>query len=315
MDMDKTKLSIIIPVYNVEKYLEKCLNSIISQNLSRCEILLIDDGSPDNCGAICDLYAKKYDRIQSFHKENGGLSDARNYGIDKSNGEFIWFIDSDDYLEPNSIPKLLELIDNHNADVFVCQSKTVNELGETRDEKIYTINEKIYSNREYMEALNNNPRSVIFCAQYHIVKKKIITDNNLKFYKGILHEDELWTPQILLNASTIYYTGLNIYYHFMREGSIMHSKNWTKSGESDLIVSRELLKIYDNSNRDDLLYLRDHMVDTYLQSIWKISNFSQMNPWPRLAPLHNSYYLKTVLKSLLFTISPKLYLIIHKAKS
>ena len=112
--MDKDLISIIVPIYNVEKYIKKCIDSIINQTYTNLEIILVDDGSPDNCGKICDKYKEKDDRIKVIHKKNGGLSDARNAGIDIATGEYITFIDSDDYVAENYIEVLYNLCKEQN---------------------------------------------------------------------------------------------------------------------------------------------------------------------------------------------------------
>ena len=113
-------ISVIVPIYKVEKYLDRCVESIVNQTFSDIEIILVDDGSPDNCGKMCDEWAKKDARIKAFHKENGGLSDARNFGIEHSTAEFLIFIDSDDFIEPQMLEVLYGLITEHGADVAVC---------------------------------------------------------------------------------------------------------------------------------------------------------------------------------------------------
>ena len=110
-------VSVIVPVYKVEKYLRECIDSIISQTYRNLEIILVDDGSPDNCGQICEEYAKRDSRITVYHKENGGLSDARNYGIARSHGEFLTFVDSDDVIKVNFVETLLGLIHKYDADI------------------------------------------------------------------------------------------------------------------------------------------------------------------------------------------------------
>jgi glycosyltransferase involved in cell wall biosynthesis len=120
---DKTnqpEISIIVPVYNVEKYLEKCLKSILHQIFSDFELILIDDGSTDSSGRICDEYLKRDSRIKVFHKENGGLSSARNYGIEKSTGKYIGFVDSDDYIAKDMYEVLYNNLQRENADVSMC---------------------------------------------------------------------------------------------------------------------------------------------------------------------------------------------------
>ena len=122
--MDKL-ISIIVPIYKVEIYLRKCIDSIVNQTYKNIEILLIDDGSPDNCGIICDEYAKKDERIKVIHKENGGLSDARNYGIEASTGDYIIFIDSDDYVSESMCENLLICALENNADIVSCNFKEI----------------------------------------------------------------------------------------------------------------------------------------------------------------------------------------------
>ena len=308
--MNNYIISIVIPMFKVEKYIVKCLNSILNQVKGGIEIVLVDDGSPDKCGMIADEYAIQYNFIKSYHKVNGGLSDARNYGIKKSTGDYIWFVDSDDYIEAEGVDKLLNVLKDSSPDVLIIQSKKDNGIIIT-DERHYTIKPGIYDSREYMEQINTHPEAVIFCAQYAIVQRSFLINNNLYFYPNILHEDELWTPQVLINAHSIIYSGINIYHHVMREGSIMNSMNLEKSGTSYLIITKELFKIFKLSKRDDLIYLRDHAVDTFLQAAWKIPNYLSKYDANRLLPIKNAHYKKTIIKAFLYALSPLLYLKIH----
>ena len=118
-------ISVIVPVYNVEKYLDRCVKSILSQSFSDFELLLVDDGSPDRCGEMCDEYAKGDSRIKAFHKRNGGLSDARNFGIEKALGEYLMFVDSDDYIHEQMLETLHRLITENDADLAVCSAMDV----------------------------------------------------------------------------------------------------------------------------------------------------------------------------------------------
>ena len=131
-------ISIIVPVYNVEKYIHECVDSIINQTYKNIEIILVDDGSPDNCGKICDEYAKKDNRIKVIHKPNGGLSDARNHGIDVANGEWLMFIDSDDWIEPNMAEKLLHSALNNKADLAISSVILFDEEKEYIPEHFYS---------------------------------------------------------------------------------------------------------------------------------------------------------------------------------
>ena len=138
----KDLISIIVPIYKVEKHLKKCIKSIVEQSYTNLEIILVDDGSPDNCGKICDEYAKKDCRIKVIHKKNGGLSDARNCGIDKSSGKYLMFVDSDDYIDKNICEKLINASKEYDCDIVMCNIYRV-------------VNNKIYIEKE-ISALSKN---------------------------------------------------------------------------------------------------------------------------------------------------------------
>lgn len=311
MNTNKILMSIIIPVYNVEQYLNRCIDSLLKQDLTDCEIILVDDGSTDSSGAICDTY-KDNTNIKIIHKSNGGLSDARNAGIGNALGEYFFFLDSDDFIAEDAIQKIKMHLINSKCDVLVFKSKLYYEDGMIKDELDYSIGSGVYSSQEYMKIIKENPNSVLFCAPYHICKRKLVEHLRLEFQKGILHEDELWTPQLLIAAKSIKYIDEFCYFHFVRNGSIMNSTNYEKSGLSDIRVSQMLLEIYDASHRKDLDYLRDHMVTTYLQAVWKVPEyFKKGENYSRTMPIRNSYYIKTKMKSILFLISPYLYIKVH----
>jgi glycosyltransferase involved in cell wall biosynthesis len=140
--MNMPLISVIVPIYNVEIYLEKCLNSIINQTYKNLEIILIDDGSPDNCGKICDEYAKKDKRIKVIHKPNGGLSDARNTGLDIAKGEYIAFVDSDDYIAEEMCEELLDIAQKEEADIVVCGVYDVRKEGITVFDRNLNVSDK-----------------------------------------------------------------------------------------------------------------------------------------------------------------------------
>lgn len=311
MKTDKILLSIIIPVYNVEKYLNRCMESLLKEDLTECEIILVDDGSTDSSQSICDQYGDRTN-VKVIHKTNGGLSDARNIGIKNTSGEYLFFLDSDDFIEEGAIQRIKFHLTCSHCDVLVFKSKLYYEDGSIEDELDYTLKAGVYTSQEYMVMLRENPNSVLFCAPYHICKRKLVERLNLEFKIGILHEDELWTPQLLLGAKNIHYIDEFCYFHFVRKGSIMNSTNYRKSGFSDIQVSLNLLEIYDASCRDDLEYLRDHMVTTYLQAVWKVPEyFKKSENYSKTMPIKNSYYTKTKMKSLLFLISPYVYIKVH----
>ena len=155
--MSKPLLSIIVPVYNVEKYIERCIKSILNQSFTNFELILVDDGSPDNCGKICDEYKKKDSRIKVIHKKNGGLSDARNAGIERAKGEYIAFVDSDDFINKYMYEILYKNAKKWDADISICNFKMVCE-NDRIDEDISVICEdaKVYGRNEALNKLYSN---------------------------------------------------------------------------------------------------------------------------------------------------------------
>lgn len=145
MQITKPKISIIVPVYKAEPYLKKCIDSILNQTFKDFELILVDDGSPDRCGEICDEYALKDSRIKIIHKENGGQSSARNVGLDIAQGEYIGFVDSDDWIEPDMYKKLFKVLKNDNVDMAICNINSIKDkkLRDRKKEKRKYIKFKI----------------------------------------------------------------------------------------------------------------------------------------------------------------------------
>ena len=160
-------ISVIVPVYNVEKYLDKCIQSIVDQTYTNLEIILVDDGSPDNSGAICDEWAEKDNRIKVIHKANGGLSDARNAGLDIATGEYIAFVDSDDYIELDFYDKLYNVIKATNCDISICNLRKVYENNNVSVNNCDTFEITEYSTTEAMSALiDDKIRQVVWNKLY-----------------------------------------------------------------------------------------------------------------------------------------------------
>ena len=147
--MEKSKVTIIVPVYNIENYLPHSVKSIQQQTYSNLEIILIDDGSSDNSGLLCDQYANSDNRIHVIHKENSGLSDARNTGIDNATGEFLLFIDGDDYIDKEMVQLLLERLQNDHTDLALCDLIKVDETGNITEEPEWKLEDKKLSRKEY----------------------------------------------------------------------------------------------------------------------------------------------------------------------
>ncbi len=219
MDVSLPKISIIVPVYNVEKYLNKCLDSILAQTFEDYELLLIDDGSSDKSGNICDEYEKKDKRVKVFHKENGGLSSARNAGIDAACGEYIGFIDSDDYIDNDMFEILYNsLIENH-ADISVCGVyDCYNDRIERNnvDGKLY-----VFSDQDALREVLYGKRLQAFAVN-KLYKKEVF--NEMRFPVGKIYEDSFLIPSIFANSEKIVLVSVPKYYYQHREGSITSFK-------------------------------------------------------------------------------------------
>ena len=220
-------ISVIVPVYNVEKYLERCVKSIAAQTYKDLEILLIDDGSTDKSGEMCDDFQQTDSRIKAFHKQNGGLSDARNYGIEHSAGEFISFVDSDDYIDEKMLETLHRLITENDADLAVCSAMDVFEGKEvTQVKEIKKFNLNKVESYKYMLRGDGIPSA---CNKLY----KRQTVGNVRFPVGKLYEDGFFTPQILKNVEKTAVTSKPMYYYFRRADSIT-TKPFRK-GDLDVI--------------------------------------------------------------------------------
>lgn len=210
-------ISVIVPVYNVEQYLDRCISSIVNQTYTNLEIILIDDGSPDNCPTICDDWAKKDSRIKVIHKENGGLSDARNAGLAVASGEYIAFVDSDDYIEHDMYAKLLNVALENICNIVSCKLRMVyeNDINSVANDDTEDI--IYYSTEDAMSALiDDKIRQVVWNKLY---KADVI--KGILFDVGKYHEDEFWSYKAICAATkvaTIDYTGYN---YLQRSGSIM----------------------------------------------------------------------------------------------
>lgn len=220
--MKQTKISIIVPVYNVEKYLGKCIDSILNQTYKNFELILVDDGSTDSSKTICEVYSKKDNRIKLFHKTNGGLSDARNYGINHSNGEYLLFIDSDDFIHNHYLEILYNTIEKNNADLVICKYKSVYE----KDNVTFDIPDKIdiqkYDRSQVYEKMFLQD-GIDVSAVAKIYKKSIFIDNNIMFPKDMLYEDMQIIDKVIENCSSIFIADFDGYFYLQRSGSIMYS--------------------------------------------------------------------------------------------
>ena len=217
-------ISIIVPVYNVEKYLPKCIESICRQTYTDLEIILVDDGSPDESGRICEEYAAKDKRIKVIHKQNGGLSDARNAGLDIAKGDYIQFVDSDDYIHPKMTEILYRNLTDYQADVSICnfvvQGEEAGPASMDKDSMEQTI--ECFEGREVMDQLQKK-NTVTVIAWNKLYKASLF--ENLRYEKGRLHEDEYLIHHLLDRVNVSVYTDAELYYYVQHAGSITGKVN------------------------------------------------------------------------------------------
>lgn len=210
-------ISVIVPIYKVDAYLDRCVRSIVAQTYENLEIILVDDGSPDNCPAICDTWAEKDSRIKVIHKENGGLSDARNAGMAVATGELISFIDSDDSIEPEFMEKLFHALTEHDADIAECAVSYVDEDGNILRQR----NAAPLQTMDKLEALR---RLVLEDGIYQTVWNKLYRRNaaiDTPFAVGKYHEDEFWTWQVFDRISKLAVVPNCLYNYLQRSSSII----------------------------------------------------------------------------------------------
>lgn len=210
-------ISVIVPVYNVEKYLARCVDSIVNQTYKNLEIIFVDDGSTDLCPQMCDDYAEKDSRIKVVHKKNGGLSDARNAGMAVATGEYISFIDSDDYVSDDFFECLLDVMNKENSDIAECSVVKLYEDNRF-DEFSDDLSVKTYDTHDAMSALiAENP------FYQHVWNKLYKTElvKDIPYAVGKLNEDEFWTYQVFGRANKVARLNKTMYYYFQRSSSIM----------------------------------------------------------------------------------------------
>lgn len=209
-------ISVIIPVYKVEEYLDECVASVVSQTYENLEIILVDDGSPDNCPQMCDEWAKKDNRIQVIHKENGGISDARNAGIDVCSGAYIAFVDSDDFIAPDMLEKLYTALTKEDADIAACGILTC----EGEKQIAWGCEDLVGTPEQFYALLYNDTRYPV--SAWNKLYRRSCWEN-LRFPVGKTCEDAFTTYQLIHNARRIVMIPQALYCYRIRPGSIMTS--------------------------------------------------------------------------------------------
>lgn len=310
----KKNLSIIVPIYGVEQYLRKCVDSLLNQNIpsSEYEIILVDDGSPDACPAICDEYAAIHENIRVVHRKNGGLSAARNSGIEVAQGENIMFVDGDDYIEPNVLKGLLSQVKRDNLDVLRYRLQYVNPQYEVYN----PYKSDSFKGNDYSEVPTDgvsflNSRMSTACYAWAFILKRELLDGCI-FTLRIYFEDTDWTPRMLCKANRVASTNTVVYNYLQREGSITNAVNRSKQKKvlDDKVhligTLQQQATDLQKSGRYNRWY-RDMISDTVVSIISMLSTTFYTEKDAYLAQLEqlNIYPLATkTLKARIINISP-----------
>ena len=210
-------ISVIVPVYKVERFLDRCVSSIVDQSYRNLDIILVDDGSPDGSPAMCDAWAEKDARIRVLHKANGGLSDARNAGMAIAVGEYLSFIDSDDWIAPEMLERLSAALERDDSDIAACAVEMVWEDGSPS--RLLTVREERILEREDAEKALLEEKLLKQPVWYKLYRRKIVAD--LPFPAGKYHEDVFWSYQAVGRARRVSLVDYVGYFYFQRRGSIM----------------------------------------------------------------------------------------------
>lgn len=269
------KISIIVPVYNVEVYLSNCIDSILNQTFRNFELILVNDGSTDKSLDICKHYKNIDDRICIIDKKNGGISSARNAGLDIAKGEYIGFVDSDDYIHPQMYEILYKQIIKNKADISMCGFKKISKFNKKELLGKFILNQEveISNNEEAVFKLGENDSVTYVVAWNKLYKKSLF--NNIRFKEGIIHEDEYIIHRLLYQANNLVYIKENLYFYLQREGSIMDKRLNINSSDYLLACSDRVRFFYEKN----LIQLKDKWEEFYL---WKF-----FNDYPELCREYN----------------------------
>ena len=315
--MDKRPFfSIIVPVYNAEKYLDRCINSVLSQDCNDFEIILVDDGSTDNSMSICDSYKLLNERIVVIHQENSGQSKARNVGISVATGDYIIFLDSDDYLTSN----VLEKTKKHLSGLSMCemlQIKTTVVYENSKKKKDYYPLIKIDG---YMDGVSflKSSFNLFYCSTVwsFIYRRSFIEKHHLSFVEGIYHEDEEFIPRVLLKARFVSSCDINFYNYYVRQGSTMTKKNQTKNAESLLYIVNKLSIEFESIEDQELKRLLYNRLVCFLLTaviLGKYYHSSEKGLIDMEFAKKHAYSPIVKIKVLLLSINARLFYVLERA--
>lgn len=268
------KVSVIVPVYNVEDYIRECLDSLINQTLTDIEIILVDDGSKDLSGDICDEYAKKDCRIKVIHKENGGQSSARNAGLKVSTGEYILFVDSDDYIVENTLETLLNEAKKNDADIVHGDIKNDDQSLEDKEFRKLNCDYKKVTCSEFLkEKIRTETYDIV--PVLYFVRKKYLEKNNIIFLEDYFYEDQLWTMELLSRGGSIVKIRFTYYYYRMDRPGSTTNHMYQKKGTDAAVICNKMADYINNYG--------DEECKKQLKAILLMSVYQFTRVWLRLS--------------------------------
>ena len=281
-------VSVIIPVYNVEKYLEKCLDSVLSQTFKNLEIILVDDGSTDGSSKIIDTYSLKDSRIKVIHKENGGVSSARNKGLEVATGEYVCFIDSDDIIEENFIEELFNELISSNSDISMCPIRWI-------DETVYKVseleNEKVFETKDLLKHffVEGVLKELLYAPWNKLFNRSILKDSyfNTNYALG---EDILFVFEVLLKSNKLCFTNKTSYGYIQRYTSAMHTKSIEKlCGYISAAEDIYNLSIANHLNCTELCFawMYKHILNLMFRAVREKKWFAQREEYYTILKKHN----------------------------
>lgn len=301
-------ISIVVPVFNVEKELDRCISSLLNQTYSQIEVILVDDGSQDNSSLLCDKYAESDDRVLVIHKKNGGLSSARNEGLRRATGQYIMYVDSDDYIEIDSCERFMHYVDE-DVDFIVgaCRMHKDNDEILLRHSNI--PDHKKLNSREF--AISSIEKSEWHAAAWlNLYKREFLLCNNLFYKEEIIYEDTQILPKLYLKARNIVYMDYAFYNYVIRDNSIMTSDNIEKKKKACLDIYSEWFDIFRViEDKKYQRYLFGALVNFYLWSCRNIGFYKwRLNKVGFWFSIRYAVGIKEKLKVVMFQFFPEFYL-------
>lgn len=306
--MSKPIISVVVPVYNVEHELSRCVDSILVQSYANIEVILVDDGSTDGCPSLCDAYEKKDSRVRVIHKSNGGLSSARNAGLNCATGEWVLYVDSDDYILNDSCERLLAVGTKYDCDIV--SADAVREFNGGQEYMVHDslTDGECYPSRDFII------KSVKPCEWYapawlNLYNRSFLIENNLFFVEGLLHEDMEMQPRVFLAAKTVAYCAYPFYRYVDRASSIMNASKFDERVTAmEWIYSNWKSKFEVIEDKELASALNGHLAKCYLHSCCELGFVLDVLGVDRFFLIRNSLNVKEFIKAVIFAVMPFAYL-------